>query len=85
MNTAKISTLSLVAMVGVALAALVFSIQAEAGTTMAICHVTSSDKNPVIELVISDNALQTHLDHGDILYSSVTGCSADDGGGPDPV
>jgi uncharacterized membrane protein len=85
MITTKISTVSATIVAGLAVVALVFSWQAQAGTKVAVCHMTSSAKNPIVNLVISSYALQAHLDHGDVLYSAETGCSTDDGGGPDPV
>jgi hypothetical protein len=32
-----------------------------------ICHRTSSEKNPWVEITVSVNALQTHLNHGDFI------------------
>jgi hypothetical protein len=32
-----------------------------------ICHRTKSEKNPWVEITVSVNALQTHLDHGDFI------------------
>jgi hypothetical protein len=32
-----------------------------------ICHRTASKTNPLVEITVSANALQTHLDHGDFI------------------
>lgn len=37
------------------------------GKKETICHRTMSEKNPWVEITVSVNALQTHLDHGDFV------------------
>ena len=53
---------------------LVFSLGAAPAGKTTICHCTGQQENPedcTIEIVISDNALQVHLDHGDDLGSCI--------------
>jgi hypothetical protein len=40
-----------------------------------VCHRTGSEKNPVVLINISENAVQHHMDHGDYLADAVTGCT----------
>ncbi len=68
-----------------ALALLAVSFTAQASVSkVRVCHFTSAESNPTVEIVISDSALQTHLDHGDVVYDEVNGCE-EGGGGPSPV
>ena len=83
-----IHTRSLILTLTLGLFALSFSFFAHAGGNekVEICHFTSSVKNPVVIISVSERAVQTHLDHGDTLYDPEFGCEEDDGGGgPAPV
>ena len=54
---------------------------ANAGKVL-ICHKTSSEKNPIVLISVSSNAVQAHLSQGDtLLPAGETDCS---GGGPSP-
>lgn len=44
---------------------------------VSVCHMTSSEKNPVVIISVSQNALPAHLGHGDSLYNSETGLCGD--------
>ena len=51
---------------------------------ISICHMTDSEKNPVVIISVSPNAVQAHLDQGDTLLPvGATDCSG--GGGPLPT
>ncbi len=52
---------------------------AAANDKVAICHFTSSDTNPVVEITVSVNSLPAHFAHGDVLVP-VDGCSSLVGG-----
>jgi hypothetical protein len=39
-----------------------------------VCHITGSEKNPVVEISVSVNALKAHLDHGDFLPDASGNC-----------
>lgn len=45
----------------------VVSVAKASGNKVYVCHVTSSDKNPVVLIDVSVSALQTMLDNGDYL------------------
>ena len=54
-----------------------------AANKVKVCHATSSETNEVVLVDVSDNALQAHLDHGDVVLPE--GESDCEGGGPDPL
>lgn len=39
-----------------------------------ICHRTGSEKNPFVEITVSNNALPAHQAHGDIIPAPPGGC-----------
>lgn len=67
--------------VGVVLVFLAGVFFVEAADRVQICHFTNSESNPTVEIVVSENALLTHLEHGDVIFDSVTGCGGS--GNPD--
>lgn len=65
-----------------ALAFLAIAMTVEAGgQKVRVCHVTGSESNPTVEIVISENAVASHLEHGDMVWNEETGCTSDGGGG----
>jgi hypothetical protein len=78
-TTARGLTISLIVTLSFALLALASA--AKAGERVRVCHYTESESNPTVEIVISYNALQNHLDHGDAVYDPINGCEE---GGADP-
>ena len=57
-------------------AAAALSLTAEAADKVYVCHLTSSDSNPVVMIYISENAVPAQLDKGDyILPAGQTSCS----------
>jgi hypothetical protein len=44
-----------------------------ANQKVTVCHVTSSEKNPFVEITVSVNALNAHLGHGDFI-APIYGC-----------
>jgi hypothetical protein len=69
----------ILATLAVAVLGFVSVAQADANKVV-VCHVTSSEKTPVVYISISDEAVQAHLDHGDVLAGADGDCS-----GVDPV
>lgn len=54
---------------------------------VAICHATSSEKNPIVLISVSENA-GVHLDNGDFLATLLDDGSyscEDSGGGGGPI
>lgn len=41
---------------------------------VTICHKTGSTKNPCVKICVDDDAVQTHLNHGDKLGTCPTNC-----------
>lgn len=54
---------------------------------VAICHTTSSEKNPIVLISVSENAVSAHLNHGDFLaYPLIDGgYTCEDQGGGQPI
>ncbi len=52
------------------------------GNKVYVCHVTGSEKNPVVLIDVSASALQTMLDNGDYLLPD--GQASCEGGDPLP-
>lgn len=45
---------------------------------VTICHATGSATNPFVRITVSENALQAHLEHGDIVVEEGEECPTDD-------
>ena len=43
-----------------------------------ICHRTESEQNPWVEITIDENALETHLSHGDFIVDEENSCPPED-------
>ncbi len=41
---------------------------------VTICHMTGSEKNPVVSIAVSQNALSAHLRHGDYQIDAGSIC-----------
>ncbi len=54
-------------------------VDAESSEKVNICHTTGSEQNPWNAIQIDEDALSTHLDHGDFLYEG----PVEDNGKPD--
>lgn len=52
------------------------------GVKTRVCHTTSSESNPIVELVVSESALETHLAHGDQIFNETTGSCEDEVSNP---
>ena len=54
------------------------AMNADAGEKIAICHIPPGNPDNAHTIVISVNALEAHLRHGDVIG----GCSTQEEGGP---
>lgn len=66
---------ALIACVGLVVLAATASAAPEPKVT--ICHATGSEKNPYVEITVSQNAVDAHVAHGDIIPAPPTGCETD--------
>ncbi|MFZ2984349.1 MAG: hypothetical protein WA054_00920 [Candidatus Moraniibacteriota bacterium] len=55
-----------------------------ASDKVAVCHVTGSEKNPVVTISVDQHSLTAHAEHGDTLLDPINGCGGDGGPGPVP-
>ena len=57
-----------------------FLVSAGDNEKVIICHMTGSETNPYVEITVSINALESHIDnHGDFILGPGEECSI---GGP---
>ena len=55
-----------------------FLCEEEEEDQITICHRTESEENPWVEITVDENAVETHLEHGDFLVDEEYVCPPED-------